>query len=178
MRHHLVILKRVHGVDPVPVDFDAREWIKHGDSEHWPETVLLIGDKVVSASPPSVNYPYQIDLGQAWLELTRLPFVYAIWMCRAEDAARPEILDASDLLERQRLRNQMRIDWIVSSRASERNWPDDLAREYLGHRLRFDCGPREREGISRFLELAAADGLAPRVEPRYVDLDASVPTAV
>lgn len=164
-----LIFRLVYGNDPTPVDFDAREHVTPGASDPWPEAVLLIGDKVVQSSPPAVRYPHQIDLGEAWLELTGLPFVYAIWMCRAEDVDRPEIQEAAALLDRQRRRNATRLDWIVSSHARERAWPEDLARIYLGQRLRFSCGPREREGIARFLTLTAGEGLAPPVEPRYLE---------
>lgn len=170
-----LILRRMHGTDPAVVDFDAREHVTPGALDPWPEAVLLIGDKVVRSSPPSVRYPHQIDLGQAWLELTGLPFVYAIWMCRAGDVDKPEIHEAAALLDRQRRRNISRLDWIVSTHARERDWPEDLAREYLGQRLRFSCGPREREGIARFLLLAAEEGLAPAAEPRYLELPAPVP---
>jgi chorismate dehydratase len=164
-----LLFRRVYGSDPTPIDLDAREMVTPGSSERWPEALLLIGDKVVHASPPPVRYPFQIDLGQAWFEMTGLPFAYAVWMCRAEDAERPEIHEAAALLDRQRRRNQARADWVVSARARERDWPEDLARDYLGTRLRFEVGPREREGIAEFLRLAAAEGLAPQAEPRYLE---------
>lgn len=164
-----LIFRRMYGADPETIDLDAREMVTPGAAERWPESMLLIGDKVVHSSPPPVRYPFQIDLGQAWLELTGLPFAYAVWMCRTADADKPEIQEAAALLDRQRRRNESRADWVVSARARERDWPEDLAREYLGRRLRFSCGPREREGIAEFLRLAAAEGLAPAVEPRYLD---------
>ena len=40
-----------------------------------PQAMLLIGDKVVTASPPATDYPHQLDLGEAWKTLTGLPFV-------------------------------------------------------------------------------------------------------
>ncbi len=172
-----IILKKIHNASPAVVDCNAREMLTSDDPQSWPESVLLIGDKVVTASPPPGLYPHQIDLGQAWLDLTGLPFVYAIWMCRAEDAHRPEIFDAAALLERQRLRNEFRLDWIVSQHARVRHWPDELAREYLGQRLRFQAGERERKGIARFLELAAAESLAPPVTPDFLPFDTPAPAA-
>jgi chorismate dehydratase len=169
-----IILKRVHSTAPEVVDFNARAILPVSELQSWPESVLLIGDKVVTATPPTGFYPYQIDLGQAWLDLTGLPFVYAIWMCRAADSQRPEIIEAAALLERQRLRNEQRLDWIVSQHAQARSWPDELAREYLGQRLRFSAGQRERAGIARFLEFAAGDGLAPSITPEYVQLDTPI----
>ena len=50
------------------------------------QSVLLIGDKVVTDAPPEERYPYQMDLGAAWKELTGLPFVYAVWSVPDSDA--------------------------------------------------------------------------------------------
>ncbi|MFT3786123.1 MAG: hypothetical protein QM770_08155 [Tepidisphaeraceae bacterium] len=38
---------------------------------------LLIGDKVICEAP--AGFDHQLDLGQAWKELTGLPFVFATW---------------------------------------------------------------------------------------------------
>ena len=75
-----VILHERYGVRPEVVPFNARECAS--DGADWPEAALLIGDKVVASSPPAVRATTQIDLGSAWHELTGLPFVYALWMCR------------------------------------------------------------------------------------------------
>ena len=130
-------------------------------NEEWPETLLLIGDKVVSDSPPAARYPYQLDLGEAWKEMTGLPFVYAVWMCKSERAGEPGIQLVAALLERQRLHNRGRLDWIVSKRAAERSWPDETARRYVGELLRYDVGEREREAAERFIQAATRLGLAP-----------------
>jgi predicted solute-binding protein len=37
---------------------------------------LVIGDKALAAAS---SFPYKIDLGKMWFELTGLPFVYALW---------------------------------------------------------------------------------------------------
>ncbi len=151
------------------VEFDARERMalgidpsSHaaGGSSEWPEAMLLIGDKVVTDSPPAVRYPHQLDLGAAWKELTGLPFVYATWMCKASRMVDPPIQIAAALLERQRLHNATRLDWIVDSRARDRHWPEDLAREYIGTRLRYHVGDRERQAVDLFLKEAADLGLA------------------
>src|SRR5271155_606440 len=46
------------------------------------EARLLIGDKVVCEEP--AGFAHQIDLGQAWKELTGLPFVFAVWTARRD----------------------------------------------------------------------------------------------
>lgn len=165
-----LLFAKLHGIRPTVIDFDARERMpvgaqhsarstEHSLDEAWPETLLLIGDKVVNDSPPAVRYPHQLDLGEAWHRLTGLPFVYAMWACRADRADSPEIRLGAQLLERQRCHNQTRIDWIVAKHAPEHRWPLDLAGKYLGSDLRFEVGPREREAAERFIAESAALGL-------------------
>jgi chorismate dehydratase len=141
----------------------------HPEEEEWPETLLLIGDKVVTDSPPAVRYPYQLDLGEAWKEWTGLPFVYAMWACREEEAGSARIAAAAKLLDRQLRHNRMRMDWIVAKHALEHRWPRDLAARYLGSYLRYEVGPREREAAERFIAEAASLGLVDRVELRWVE---------
>jgi chorismate dehydratase len=177
-----LLLRRVYGVSPRVVGFDARERVVVGGSDTgaggaldsglddaWPATVLLIGDKVVTDAPPQDRYPYQLDLGEAWKRLTGLPFVYAMWACRAEDAGTSRIGLAAALLDRQLRHNLTRLDWIVAQRGGEHRWPGDLARRYLSELLRFRVGQRERAGAMRFIAEAAGPGLLPAGELRWAE---------
>lgn len=155
-----VLLDRLHGVRPEVVDFDARERMSSSGPEEWPRTMLLIGDKVVTDSPPAVRYPHQMDLGEAWKAMTGLPFVYAAWMCRASESESARIAAASALLDRQLRHNLSRLDWIIATRAPEHHWPLDLARTYVGELLRYRLGPRERAAAELFLREASGLGLA------------------
>lgn len=162
-----ILLQRLHGATPRVVDFDARERVATSPAEavEWPDSFLLIGDKVVSDSPPAVRYPHQMDLGDAWKRLTGLPFVYAAWMCRAERAGDGDIALGAALLDRQRRHNATRLDWIVSREAPRRGFPADLAREYVGSLLRFDLDDAARSAIERFFDLAHEHGIIPRRIP-------------
>src|SRR5262249_20813210 len=80
----LVLAQQYGRGDVELVNFDARSLRAGDDDKNWPETLLLIGDKVVTDAPPAERYPHQVDLGEAWKALTGLPFVYAVWMCRAD----------------------------------------------------------------------------------------------
>lgn len=155
-----VILKRRYGVDLRVVDYDARDPADLAGGE-WPQAMLLIGDKVVTGSPPAVRYPHQLDLGHGWKELTGLPFVFAVWMARAG----AELGDLPEVLRRQREANCGRIDELVARHAAQHGWPDDLARSYLGQWLRYEIGPRQLEAIERFGQWCAEAGL---LEPRPV----------
>ena len=174
-----VLLRHLHGTTPRVRAFDARERVAVGAGsadtqsldEAWPRTLLLIGDKVVTDCPPAVRYPHQMDLGAAWKEWTGLPFVYATWMCRAadlqEEVSRERIMTGAALLDRQRRHNATRLDWIVETRAPAARWPMDLAREYVGHNLRYEVGEREREAVARFMGLAREAGLVGAGEVRW-----------
>jgi len=172
-----VLLKRCFGRETRIVDFDARERVEIGspagaDAAEWPQTLLLIGDKVVTDSPPAVRYPHQLDLGEQWKAWTGLPFVYAVWMCRAAEADALKVRTTAALLDRQRRRNLLRTQWLIDRAVDRRRWPRDLATRYVTDYLRYDIGPRQREAVARFLEECAATGLLPKVQPRWVELDA------
>ncbi|MEM0983156.1 MAG: MqnA/MqnD/SBP family protein [Planctomycetota bacterium] len=160
-----VLLNELHGVTPKVIDFDARERTPSAENadpaEAWPESVLLIGDKVVTDSPPAVRYPHQIDLGELWHEHTGLPFLYACWACRTADRESPAVRTAAVLLDRTRRRNTMRLDWLVARYAEQRGWPGDLARRYVGELLRYEVDDRARQGAELYAEKVAALGLAP-----------------
>ncbi len=162
-----IILAERFGATPAVVPFDAGS----AQPDDWPESVLLIGDKVVSGGVPTSGYPHQLDLGEQWRELTGLPFVYAVWACKASAAGDERVTAAAALLDRQRRRNEARLDRIVTDRAPGKHWPTDLARGYVGELLRYDVGPREREAVGEFLKRAAAIGAAPGVEPVWADTE-------
>src|SRR6266581_5091397 len=125
-----------------------------------PEFVLLIGDPALDllrASPA-----HQIwDLGTAWTELTRLPFVYAVWALRRgieNGALRRRLRDAKDFgLET--------LDYIISERAE---YDYDFRKDYLGWHIHYHLGADEKRGLIKFMELLRRHGLGPVYEPKFV----------
>ncbi|MCC7407017.1 MAG: menaquinone biosynthesis protein [Phycisphaeraceae bacterium] len=137
-----------------------------------PPTVLLIGDKVVTHAPPRRLYPHQLDLGQAWLELTGLPFLFAVWM------ARPEV-DLGDWplrLDGLKQRNLRRVPEIAAEYAPKLGWPVDLAEQYLGHSMRYDVGPAQKQAVEAFAQRCLALGLID--QPRPLSWMAYVPPSI
>lgn len=134
-----------------------------------PGALLLIGDKVVTSAPPRHIYPHQMDLGEAWHEMTGLPFVFAIWMARAGFVEQPNgtrtLAAAGDALVRLRRHNAARIDSIVTRRASRAGWPENMARDYLGQTLQYDIGPRQMKAIEVFFAMAYDLGAIEMIRP-------------
>jgi chorismate dehydratase len=117
------------------------------------DATLLIGDAALRSAfeDPTPHH----DLGRLWTRRTGLPMVFALWAC--PDPAPPGLAELEDAL-------------VASSRAA-REEPERLAREaaekygypagFLARyfeRLRYEFGPREREGLDAFLELARDAG--------------------
>ena len=159
-----VLLTKLFNVRPQMVDYDARECTADGRIDESPEAMLLIGDKVVTGSPLAVQYPYQMDLGEGWHELTGLPFVFAIWMTRTE-------CDLGDLPDRLHARLEANLPQrllIAERYATQHGWPSDLAEHYLIDVLRYQVGSLEPDATARFGRLLHEVGLVDH--PRELNL--------
>ncbi|MBL8746001.1 MAG: menaquinone biosynthesis protein [Phycisphaerae bacterium] len=170
-----VLLAETYGRRPAIIDFDAEtaSGVNGPASNQGPSAILLIGDKVIANSPSRDDYPHQLDLGEAWRSLTGKPFVYAAWMCRESDADAPAVRAAAAVLDRQRRHNATRLPWIAAARAPSRNWPVDLADEYLQSHLRFTITPEDRASIDEFFRLCRKHAVLDTIRPvRWLDLPA------
>ena len=139
-----------------------------------PDTVLLIGDKVVRDRPDEALYPHQLDLGEAWRSLTGLPFVFACWMARSgNDLGRlPEILDWC------RHHNRGRSAEIAATHALASGWPEELAVKYLSEILHYDLNSVEFEAIELFWSKCHDLGLIDSVRPLQLYQKPSASTVV
>ena len=141
-----VILKRAYGIEPEFVELKSGSGSAH-------DAQLLIGDKVICDEP--AGYPHQLDLGEAWKDLTGLPFVFAAWMGRPEamsEAANRALREAKRL-------GLANVEEIVRQYAVPRGWPAAIAREYLIRYLQFDIDAPQLEAIRTFHRMAAEDGI-------------------
>jgi predicted solute-binding protein len=122
--------------------------------------VLLIGDPALDF----VLAPHEheiFDLGAEWLELTKLPFVYAAWALRRDvpnQELRRHLQDAKDF-------GLDTLDHIISSRTE---YTEAFRRDYLGWHIHYHLGSDEKRGIAKFIELLRTHGFGPVYEPRFV----------
>jgi chorismate dehydratase len=130
------------------------------DSAALPDYALLIGDRALDLALSPCQHEIW-DLGAAWYELTKLPFVYAVWALRRD-------------VENARLRRLLReaydfgldtLDTIISSRT---DYTLDFRKDYLTWHIHYHLGADEKRGMAKFIELLRRHGSALVFEPRFV----------
>jgi chorismate dehydratase len=130
------------------------------DAATLPDFALLIGDQALDFLRG--QHEHEIwDLGAAWFELTKLPFVYAVWALRRG-------------VENARLRQHLKearsfgldtLDYLIESRSE---YDLEFRRDYLGWHIHYHLGTDEKRGLARFIDLLRKHGCGPVYEPRFV----------
>jgi predicted solute-binding protein len=118
------------------------------------DAALVIGDPALRLEPEHLPYNW-LDLGTEWKKLTGLPMVFATWASR--DLKEP----LSHILRQSYEFGRGRIDEIAEQEYERRGVSFELAKHYLTEHIRFEIGPREREGLQAFLRLANLVGNSP-----------------
>jgi chorismate dehydratase len=130
------------------------------DFSSMPDCALLIGDRALDflLGP----HEHEIwDLGEAWYEVTKLPFVYAVWALRRG-------------VENTGLRRQLReardfgLDTLDSIIRSRTDYTLDFRQDYLSWHIHYHLGADEKRGLAKFIELLRKHSGRPVTEPRFV----------
>jgi chorismate dehydratase len=124
------------------------------------DAALVIGDPALRIDPAAAGVE-KIDLGTAWRTLTGLPFVYAAWTGRPGVLARRH-LDALAAARDQGLAERGAL--AAAAAGGDPALAAALA-AYLRDNLTYTFGDRDRAGMERFFELAAAVGHTARPRP-------------
>jgi predicted solute-binding protein len=146
-----VILRERFGVEP--------EIRRHppalGRMMETADAALIIGDPALQIDPASQPYRW-LDLGEEWLRLTRLPFVFAAW------AARPgmNMSQLIDIVKGSWRFGREHLEEIVQTEHTSRKVTAELALEYLTRYIRYELGADEYCGLDRFLSLAGLPEIA------------------
>ena len=83
------------------------------------------------------------------------------------------VTEAAAMLERVRLRNTQRLDWLVSREAKAHNWPADLARNYIGELLSFEPDDRAKQAVALFFEKLRVHNLLDAADPVWHTLQSA-----
>ena len=127
--------------------------------------VMAIGDEALRLKGAG-TMPFELDLGQAWQELTGLPFVFGVWAVRRDFAeAQPE---ATTTLHRLLLQSR---DWGLGSlkelsriAAPFFSMTQAQILAYF-HQLNYSLDPEHEEGLATFFHYLYNLGKLPE-EPR------------
>jgi chorismate dehydratase len=122
--------------------------------------VLLIGDEALDFRLAPHEHSIW-DLGAAWYEVAKLPFVYAVW------ALRREIQDP-DLRRQLREARDFGLETMDSIIRNREEYDLEFRRDYLGWHIHYHLGADEKRGIEYFLMLLEKHGLGPVQSLRYV----------
>jgi chorismate dehydratase len=117
------------------------------------DAVMLIGDRGMLC--PDGDFEFVWDLGAEWSQWTGLPFVFAMWIARP-GVASPE-LDGQ--LAAARDDGLQRLPEIAQQYGAPLGIAAQECLVYLRDHLQFRLGPRQRQGLQRFYDLAQHYGL-------------------
>jgi predicted solute-binding protein len=97
----------------------------------------------------------KIDLGEAWMRLTGLPFVYAFW------AGRPDALGADEVAALQRARDEgvKRPEALAEQYLAGAPERHERGARYLRENIKYHLGGEERAGLEMFFRYAAEAGV-------------------
>ena len=118
------------------------------------DAALLIGDAALRVEPAGLPFEL-LDLGGAWVEMTGLPFVFAVWAGRAEAIqAKWERV----FVESCRY-GLARVEEMVKAEAAARGFAEDLIRRYFTRHIVYELNDRDFEGMNLYLKKARELGL-------------------
>lgn len=124
------------------------------------DSVLLIGDPALDFL--RAPHEHEIwDLGTAWYQLTRLPFVYAVWALQrslTNEPLRRQLRDAKSF-------GMETLDQIINNRPE---YDYEFRKDYLSWHIHYHLGADEKRGLAKFMELLRKHGFGPVYEPRFV----------
>ncbi len=124
------------------------------------DAVLLIGDPAIRFA--LAPHEHQIwDLGTAWVEMTKLPFVFAIWALRRG-------IDTANIRRALREAKSFGLETLEHSIQHRSEFTAEFRRDYLGWHIHYHLGADEKRGLAKFVELLRKHGLGPVHEPKFV----------
>ena len=124
------------------------------------DSVLLIGDPAITFRQQ--NPPHQLwDLGQAWQELTGLPFVYAVWAIRESQVQ-------TDLLKKLWDAKQLGMEQLDTLVAKDPRFDLSFRKSYVGSAIHYDLGEKEKKGVTTFVDQLRNLVEGPIFDPRFV----------
>ncbi|MGZ8938789.1 MAG: menaquinone biosynthesis protein [Limisphaerales bacterium] len=124
------------------------------------EAVLLIGNPAIEFRRASPKHEIW-DLGAAWFEMTKLPFVYAVWALQRRkemETLRRQLREAKDF-------GLDTLDYLIENRT---DYDRAFRKDYLGWHIHYHLGADEKRGVAEFVRLLRKHSEREVFEPNYV----------
>jgi predicted solute-binding protein len=123
--------------------------------------VLIIGDPAIDFQRAPHMHEI-LDLGSAWLELTSLPFVYAVWALRRG-------IDNKELRYELKGSKNFGLESLEHLIETREEFDEDFRRDYFEWHIHYHLAEDEKRGIAKFCELLRKHNLGPVFEPKFVN---------
>lgn len=122
--------------------------------------VLLIGDPAIDFQ--RAGHPHEIfDLGVAWTEMTRLPFVFAVWALRRG-------IENSELRRELRAAKNFGLETLDALIETRQEYDEDFRRDYFEWNIHYHLAADEKRGIEKFCELLLKHNFGTVHPPKFV----------
>lgn len=124
------------------------------------EAVLLIGNPAIEFRRGSPKHEIW-DLGAAWFEMTKLPFVYAVWALQRKkdtETLRRLLREAKDF-------GLDTLDYLIENRS---DYDREFRKDYLSWHIHYHLGADEKRGVAEFVRLLRKHSGQELYEPKYV----------
>jgi chorismate dehydratase len=138
-----LLLKKHFGREIEMVDYHALEQ---------PDAEVVIGDRALCGAPAPAG---DIDLAEAWKEMTGLPFVFAVWAVRKDFREIEAVTEIAHAACTAGLRS---LEEIAGRYAVELGHSKMFWLDYLTHSIHYELGERELAGLELFRELIGTTG--------------------
>jgi chorismate dehydratase len=129
-------------------------------SPHDHDVVLLIGNPAIDFRRKPHRHEIW-DLGAAWFEMTKLPFVYAVWAIQRDketETLRRILREAKDF-------GLDTLDYLIENRT---DYDRSFRKDYLGWHIHYHLGTDEKRGVAEFVRLLKKYSGREVHEPHYV----------
>jgi chorismate dehydratase len=122
--------------------------------------VLLIGDPAIDFQRGPHEHEI-LDLGAAWTDMTRLPFVYAVWALRRG-------IENLDLRRELREAKQFGLETLDAIIETRQEYDEDFRRDYFEWNIHYHLASDEKRGIGKFCDLLQKHNLGAVHPPKFV----------
>lgn len=155
-----ILQAELWGVETGYTTGSATAALENGDR---PDAILAIGDEALNLRYHP-DYPHRFDLGEAWRELTGLPFIFGVWLVQRSswDRSREKLRHASQTLIEGKKWGVSHMPEVCTLAADASCLSDEEMCSYF-HGLVYEFDQEEQQGLLAFYERLKVHGLLDEV---------------